>query len=65
MSVAGRTRRGPTVTSYQVPLPTARSSPSSPTRLNEDLPAERSTTTVSPHDVARAARAGPAVGLNR
>lgn len=37
MSVAGRTRRGPTVTSYHVQLSDGQESPSSPTRLNEDL----------------------------
>lgn len=65
MSVAGRTRRGPTVTSYHVQLSDGqeftviadaaqRRSASREEHHHRDL-----------HDVARAARAGPAVGLNR
>jgi hypothetical protein len=66
MSVAGRTRRGPTVASYQVPLSDGQESTViADAAQRRSVSAERSTTTVSPHDVARAARAGQRFGLNR
>jgi hypothetical protein len=65
MSVAGRTRRGTTVTSYQVQLSDGQESTVIADAAQRRSAAERSTTTVSLHDVARAARAGRRPGLNR
>jgi hypothetical protein len=64
MSVAGRTRRGPTVTSYHVQLSDGQESTVIADAAIRRSAAERSTTTVNLHDVARAARAGQRFGLN-
>ena len=62
MSVAGPTRRGTTVTSYQVQLSDGQESTVIADAAQRRSAAERSTTTVSLHDVARAARAGQRSG---
>jgi hypothetical protein len=65
MSDAGRTRRGPTVTSYQVQLSDGQESTVIADAAQRRSAAERNTTAVSLHDVARTTRGGQRFGLNR
>ena len=63
MGVAGRTRRGPTVTSYHVQLSDGQEFTVIADAAQRRSAAERSTTTVSLHDAARAAREKADVSL--
>ena len=64
MSVAGRTRRGPTVTSYHVQLSDGQEFTVIANAAQRRSAAERSTT-LSLRDAACAARGGQRFGLNR
>jgi len=63
MGVARRTRRGPTVTSYHVQLSDGQEFTVIADAAQRRSAAERSTTTVSLHDAARAARKKADVSL--